>query len=257
MSAGVPELIAKCCRNGRLDDEAFILEQGNIPFASREAVRYSPEIAALFFGVERLEELDAGYYFWDNTTLCLKAPLLECVKDGNAVLEIGPGPAATLSILLQKARKDIRSVCCEINPDFIASARTSVRLNQVTVDVVESDMTAAVDGPFDVVFMNPPYVKADKLEGLRIDRESPEGRAGFAGEDGCDIIRRFLNEAPRVTRPAGIALLGINNWHVEDEAIVRLIERSPLRLRRRWYPGRQTAPHGPYSQVYLLEHRRP
>jgi methylase of polypeptide subunit release factors len=215
-------------------------------------LRYSPELARLYFGIEGLEEIQSEYYYWDTTTLAMKPALLEYVEDGCRVLEIGPGPAATLDILLAKQKRGLDITCAEIDRDFIRTARRVAEINGVTLKILESDMTQNVHGKFDVVFMNPPYVKAQTLHQLGIARESGEGKAGFGGEEGCDVIDRFLEETPSVLNPDGIALLGVNNRHVEDTVVSRHIEESPLELKRRYFGEKDVYPQGPYSQVYVL-----
>ena len=255
MSEMVDSIIRECSANGRLDEQLFIRAQRSITFESRREMRSSAELGSLLFHVERLDEVSSDYYFWDHTTLCFKQPLLELVNDRDSVLEIGPGPAATLSIMLSRRKQNLRVVCAEIHPGFVSSAKEAVRLNGVSIEIAESDMTENVDGQFDVVFMNPPYVTAGKLQEIGIPRDSGEGKAGYAGQDGGDVIRKFLTEAPKATKRDGLALLGVNTMHVEDRLVGRMIEDSSFRLRRRYYQPDQTEPDGPYSQVYVLEHR--
>lgn len=109
------------------------------------------------------------YYFWDTTTLALKQPLLELVHDQAKVLEIGPGAAGTLSVLLGKHKVGLSLHCAEINPVFVESARINARENGVDLKIFFSDMTQNVEDKYDVVFMNPPYVPSKNLHDLKID----------------------------------------------------------------------------------------
>lgn len=253
MNEYVKQVIQECLQSGRLDEELFINYQKKIPFEKRGDFRFSPEIASMYFGVEHLDKIDTEYYYWDNTTLCFKKPLLQYVKDNDTVLEVGPGPSATMSIFLQKNKKNLRSVCSEINKSFIKSAKHAAELNHVNLQIIESDMAIDLEDKFDVIFMNPPYVKEKTISELNIDKESHEGRSGAAGEDGSSVVEKFLDKTPRILKKDGTALLGINTRHLEDEITRKHIEKSQFKLVTRYYSQAIAQPLGPYSQIYVLK----
>ncbi len=85
----------------------------------------------MLFGLDAPSQVHVDYYFWHTTTLALKQPLLELVHEQAKVLEIGPGAAGTLSVLLGKQKKGSSVHCAEINPDFVESARGNARRNGV------------------------------------------------------------------------------------------------------------------------------
>ena len=250
--SNVDQLIFRCIKNGEFDMHTFAVEQCKLPPHQRDEVRYSKRVAQLLFGIEAPSQGRADYYFWDTTTLALKQPLLELVRDHDKVLEIGPGAAATLSVLLGKHKLRLSLHCAEINPVFVESARSNARNNGVDINIFLSDMTQNVDGKYDVVFMNPPYVPSKNLHELNIDINSPEGKAGHGGETGTEVVRKFLREVPHILNSDAICILGINTRHLSDSVVTALIENSNFHLERRYYGPEQAQPTGPYSQVYLL-----
>ena len=72
-----------------------------------------------------------------------------------------------------------------------------------------------------------------------------------AGEDQA-LVERLVEQAPGRLAPGGTLLLGINTWHLTDDVVTACIERTPMRLDRRWYGAERVAPNGPSSQVYVL-----
>jgi ribosomal protein L3 glutamine methyltransferase len=62
-----------------------------------------------------------------------------------------------------------------------------------------------------VILSNPPYVGAEELEGLPTEyrREPALGLAG--GEDGLDLVRRILRDAPRHLESGGVIILEVGN----------------------------------------------
>ena len=246
----VETLIRSTSRGGEIDEQLFILEQGRLPTDARRQLRKDPALAERLFGIAHLDQLRTDYYFWDNTTLSMKRPLADFVRDRARVLEIGPGPSATLSLYLSRTRKNLDITCAEIHLPFVESATQAVALNQAPIRVVRSDMTAEVPGRFDVIFMNPPYVKPTGLQSMGTRPGSGEAQAGYGGTDGSDVTAAFLRAIPESLAPGGVALLGINNGHLEDAKVTQLIDASAVRLLRKYYSVEQTPP---YSQVYILQ----
>jgi methylase of polypeptide subunit release factors len=246
----VETLIRSSSRGNVIDEQLFIREQGRLVPHARRKVRSDPALAERLFGIAHLEKLSTDYYFWDNTTLSMKRPLAEFVRDGARVLEIGPGPAATLSLYRWRRQNNLDITCAEIHPPFLESARQAVALNQASIRILHSDMTAEVPGRFDIVFMNPPYAKLAGLQALGIPLGSPEAQAGYGGMDGSEVAEKFLRAVPGSLAQGGVALLGINNGHLEDAKVMQLIDATGVRLLRKYYAVDQTPP---YSQVYVLQ----
>lgn len=70
------------------------------------------------------------------------------------------------------------------------------------------DWGQGVDGPFDLILCNPPYIgDSEKLMPDVADHE-PAG-ALFAGSDGLDDYRRIIPDLPRLLAPGGVAILEI------------------------------------------------
>ncbi|MBI2424830.1 MAG: peptide chain release factor N(5)-glutamine methyltransferase [Candidatus Hydrogenedentes bacterium] len=70
------------------------------------------------------------------------------------------------------------------------------------------------DGPFHIIVSNPPYVEAAAWEGLAPDITRYEDRnALIAGEDGLDIIRRIIAQAPAHLHPGGLLALEMGEAH--------------------------------------------
>lgn len=64
-----------------------------------------------------------------------------------------------------------------------------------------ADLLDQVDGPFDLIVANPPYVRVGDRRGLQPEvREEPEV-ALFGGDDGVEVIARFAAQAPSRLKP--------------------------------------------------------
>ena len=64
------------------------------------------------------------------------------------------------------------------------------------VTLQQSDLLEAVDGSFDMILSNPPYIgEAEKPEMAPNVLDHEPHLALFAGDDGLDIIRRLIPQA--------------------------------------------------------------
>ena len=188
-------------------------------------LRTSSAITRMLFGVRVAPALDRNQ--WDFTTLVLKKALGLLIKPGQRVLEIGVGDNAVLSIFLaRQASVDLLAV--DLDPGVVENARKSLANNGVTFEVFQSNIFSNCSGRFDVVFWNCPYVPsaAQQDRSVRIEGESNWD----GGDDGTQLVRRFLSEAPPFLTPSGMLLLGINTFYLSRSTIAEIVEGSALRM---------------------------
>lgn len=68
-----------------------------------------------------------------------------------------------------------------------------------------SDWARAVEGAFDIVIANPPYIPEGERQSLPVDVSAFEpSQALFAGPDGMADYRAILADAPRLLAPGGL-----------------------------------------------------
>ncbi len=84
----------------------------------------------------------------------------------------------------------------DISPAALEVADFNFRsLLKMPIPSVVSDILYAVEGPFDLITCNPPYVEHEYVEGM-INRGWPEPVLALdGGEDGFDLIPRLLTES--------------------------------------------------------------
>lgn len=91
------------------------------------------------------------------------------------------------------------------------------------INFVRSDLFEKIEGEFDIIVTNPPYVAERDRDGIQREVKDFEPEmALFSGYDGLDLIKKIIKEAPLHLKKGGLLLLE----HSEDqsEEIRRLAE---------------------------------
>lgn len=102
------------------------------------------------------------------------------------VLDLGTGSGAILLTLLAE-RPDARGLGVDLSPQALAVAQDNAQALGVAARarLHLSDWFAAVDGVFDLIVSNPPYIAASDLDGLAPETRDWEPRMALV-PDGCD-----------------------------------------------------------------------
>ncbi|MSO60593.1 MAG: peptide chain release factor N(5)-glutamine methyltransferase [Acidobacteria bacterium] len=137
--------------------------------------------------------------------------------------DIGTG-SGCLAITLAAECRRARLVATDISAPALEVARANARRHAVS-DRVEFRQTRyldGIDGPFDLIVSNPPYVTDDEYAELEPEVRSYEPRSALtAGTDGLTDIRLVLTTASRMLSPGGLLLMEIG--HTQAGAVRDLI----------------------------------
>ena len=119
--------------------------------------------------------------------------LLEGV-DAPRIADVGTGSGA-IALALKQERPDARVTATDVSPDALALARENA--GDADVRFVETDLLAGVEGPFDLVVSNPPYVLAAELDALEPEVRDWEPRGALVDEGQSE---RLAADARQVLR---------------------------------------------------------
>jgi release factor glutamine methyltransferase len=124
------------------------------------------------------------------------------------VLDVGTGSGA-IALAIAAERRDSRVVATDISAAALDVARQNLeRLEmQDRVELRQVDLVDGVEGPFDMVLANLPYIDPDWPDAVTLEVAASEpGEALFAGREGLDQLARLLPALPRLA-PGGVAML--------------------------------------------------
>lgn len=113
----------------------------------------------------------------------------------------------------------------DISEDALAVAQANIQLHDLEdrVRTVHSDVLDQVNGVYDVILSNPPYVDAEDLSDMPPEYHH-EPRLGLeAGPDGLAIAHRILARAADHLAPGGLLIVEVgNSWPALDAAYPQL-----------------------------------
>jgi release factor glutamine methyltransferase len=127
-------------------------------------------------------------------------------------LDLCAGSGA-VGIALWDEHPGLEVTLAELSPDALSLARENAaaavraRSGGGALLCVESDLFTAVSGVFDLITANPPYIPRAELAGLPREVRREPRLALDGGEDGLEILRRIIRDAPARLGASGELLL--------------------------------------------------
>jgi release factor glutamine methyltransferase len=142
------------------------------------------------------------------------------------VLDLGTGPGTLLLAALAEW-PGAQGVGVDASETALGYARdNAVRLGLADrAGLRVGDWGDGLDGRFDLILCNPPYIGTGEELGAEVRDHEPTN-ALFAGADGLDDYRRIVPELPRLLAPGGIAVLEIG-W-TQSAAVAALVRAAGL-----------------------------
>ncbi|WP_348540479.1 peptide chain release factor N(5)-glutamine methyltransferase [Shimia sp. R9_3] len=157
-----------------------------------------------------------------------EALVLEALKRPfQSVLDLGTGTGA-IAISLLAERPDARGTATDVSADALAVARQNADEIGVAdrLTLTESNWFAAVDGSFDLIVSNPPYIALVEMDALAPEL-SYEPRIALTDEaDGLTAYRAITKGAPDHLAPAGWLMVEIG-WQ-QGPDVTALFEEAGL-----------------------------
>jgi release factor glutamine methyltransferase len=148
-------------------------------------------------------------------------PEIRDQKSGVRIIDVGTGSGVIALSLAQKF-PEAKVVATDISDEALLLAReNAARLQIDRVEFRSSDVLANVDGTFDLVVANLPYVSRQDRDQLQPEVLRDPEIALFAGEQGDEIIRQLIETAPAHLNPGGLLALEIGLG--QEAALIELL----------------------------------
>lgn len=120
------------------------------------------------------------------------------------ILEIGTG-SGCIAVALALAFPGCSVVATDVSADALAVAARNVQRHNLAdrVALVQADLFAGLEGPFDLIVTNPPYVPLEDMASFPPEYGHEPRLALVSGADGMETPARILHHAARFLTPHG------------------------------------------------------
>lgn len=169
-------------------------------------------------------------FFVDERVLVPRSPLGELIQNGiqpwlgdrypERILDLCTGSGCIgigAALVFEEAQVDLS----DLSTDALEVAAVNIDTHDVSdrVSTIQSDVFDRIEGRYDLIISNPPYVDAEDMADMPAEfRHEPElGLA--AGEDGLDIAHKILAGASDHLNPGGLLIVEVgNSWPALEAA---------------------------------------
>ncbi len=134
------------------------------------------------------------------------------------VLDLGTGTGALLLAALVEFPAAF-GIGIDLSAPACALAARNARRHGLAsrASLVAGNWACCLDGRFDLVLANPPYVPSAAICGLMAEVSAHEpARALDGGSDGLDAYRAIVPDLPRLLSPGGVAVLEVGLGQAEE-----------------------------------------
>ena len=146
------------------------------------------------------------------------------LSDGMRILDICTGSGCILLSLL-KYSNECEGMGVDISEDALAVAQENAHNLGLQADFRHSDLLENVEGRFDMIVSNPPYIQTDVIETLMPEVREHEPMLALDGKaDGLFFYREIIKQCPAyMTRGAR---LFFEIGYDQGEAVKALMEKQ-------------------------------
>ena len=178
-------------------------------------------------------------FYVDERTIVPRSFIAELLADGegagtldawlsdetHSVLDLCTGNAS-LAVIAAMAYPEVTLDAADVSDAALEVARINVDKHGLgkRITLLRSDLLAAVRGPYDLIICNPPYVNSQSMLALPPEYRAEPALALAGGDDGMDLVRTILREAPKHMTLDAVLVLEIGNERGHFEHAFRRLE---------------------------------
>ncbi len=157
-------------------------------------------------------------------TEVLVESVLEVLETGMDVLDMCTGSGCII-ISLKKLKEDIKASAVDISKEALEVAAKNIEKLEADVKLLESDLFTNVEGTYDVIVSNPPYIRTAVIEELKEEVKFHDPFLALDGkEDGLYFYRKIVKESPNYLKQHGKLYFEIG--HDQGEEVKVLMEQA-------------------------------
>lgn len=133
----------------------------------------------------------------------------QSIVHSRSILDLCTG-SGCVAIALTKKLPDCKIVASDISEKALALAGENVKIHRAEwVKLIKSDLFSDIEGHFDIIVSNPPYVSGLEFAELQEEVLKEPRVALYGGEDGLDFYRRIFSVAGKFLTDGGCVAVEI------------------------------------------------
>lgn len=163
-------------------------------------------------------------------TEILVETVLEDLEPNMRVLDICTGSGCILISLLKMLQDDkgqdtVKGIGVDISEKALEVAERNAQKHNVEAVFIQSDLFENVEGMYDIIVSNPPYIKTEEIEKLEDEVKLHDPMLALDGkEDGLYFYRKIIKESRKYLRKNGKLYFEIG--HTQGEDVKMLMEEA-------------------------------
>ncbi len=138
-------------------------------------------------------------------------------SEPDQIIDVGCG-SGVIGISLALKWKDSHLTMIDCSEDALSLTKENAinsELSDSRVNYVCCDLLDGVKGPFDIIIANLPYVHPDEIDGLETELSFEPRNALDGGENGTELISRFISQTPNELSEQGLLALEVGEGQVD------------------------------------------
>ncbi|MCX4302744.1 MAG: peptide chain release factor N(5)-glutamine methyltransferase [Clostridia bacterium] len=174
-----------------------------------------------------------GLNFYVNENVLIPQPdteilveeVLQLLKQNvsKKILDICTGSGA-IAISIAKMQENSTVTASDISEEAINIARKNSVDNNTDIEFVVSNMFEKINGKFDIIVSNPPYIEEKVISTLPKEVQKEPYIALFGGEDGLKFYRIIAKEGKKFLNANGYIAVEIG--YNQKEKVIELFEKE-------------------------------
>ncbi len=114
--------------------------------------------------------------------------------------------------------------CSDISAPALQVAKQNAKTHKVEINFIESDLFNNLQGKFDLIISNPPYIKEADISTLSAEVKQEPRLAQIGGKEGTEIIEKIIISAPEFLKKGGMLALEIGDK--EGKKVLQFFSRD-------------------------------
>ena len=149
---------------------------------------------------------------------------LKRIKPGSRILDMCTGSGCIILSLLHYA-KECTGTAVDLSEKALAVARKNAKNLEKECTFIHSDLFENIQGKYDVIISNPPYIATKEIEALEPEVRIHEPMMALDGkEDGLFFYRKIVSASVDYLKPEGWLMFEIG--YDQGEAVSEMMKMS-------------------------------